>query len=990
MSGKIDYKGLTNQEVLESRQKHGENLMTPPEKDPWWKLYLEKFNDPIIRILIIAAVISIIVGFVEGSFYEGIGIILAILLATTLAFLNEFKAGKEFEILNKVGDENPVKVIRNGNHTTVPKREVVVGDIVIVETGEEIPADGIVLEATALEISESKLTGESLPVKKAPKSEEAKKEEKGHEENAYSSDRVLSGTNVMSGHGILQIVSVGNATEVAKTVRASMEDTNEVTPLNKQLDKLSKLIGVIGFSIAALIFASLTIKGYLSDTIHLTGKQWGFVAIAIVAVVFMLTPIWKPIYFDALEFLHIKKEPPKWIEEGGSGIWIKSFLIGLVIFGIGAGYAVAMIGKDPSLWVGLAAGKHFLEFFMIAVTIIVVAVPEGLPMSVTLSLAYSMRKMMATNNLVRKMHACETIGAATVICTDKTGTLTMNEMKVFEHKILSLPAQTISEASEIEKIMVESICVNTTVNLDKTNPEKTLPIGNPTEGSLVLWVDENKIDYTAYRNLFRVDVQIPFSTERKYMATGGLSNVTNKEVIYMKGAPEIVLSKCSKVLTKDGIIDLTSEFKKTVETELIGFQSRGMRTLGFALKNMQNNTYDMEKEVEVDMIWMGFFAISDPVRKEVPNAIKLCRDAGIDVKIITGDNPLMAREIGKQINSIDASNENLEGTILTGPEFNTKSDEELIKLLPNLKVLSRAKPLDKLKTVKTLKAMGHVVAVTGDGTNDAPALNYADVGLSMGKTGTSVAKDASDIIILDDSFTSIVNAVKWGRSLYQNIQRFVLFQLTINFVALTVALFGPFIGISLPFTVTQMLWINLIMDTFAALALATEPPHDEVMKDKPRHPEAFIITPNVGKGILFYGILFVLLMVGMIFYFDLRTEVEKVVLLADESNKIEYDKYIDYIHRLTMFFTTFVMLQFWNLFNARCMNLKQSAFKGLFENKAFLLIALAIVVGQFIVVQLGGEIFRTVPLSIKDWGIIIGGTSIVLWIGEIKRLFLMK
>jgi Ca2+-transporting ATPase len=952
------FKGLTSAEVEESRRTHGANILTPPEREPWWKLFLEKFDDPVIRILIIAAVIAIAVGVIDGKYAEGVGIILAVLLATTLAFLNEYKAGKEFDILNQVNDEVPIKVLRDGNFTTIAKKDLVVGDVVLLEIGEEIPADGEVLEAVSFQVNQSRLTGESVPVRKMTTEELAK--QPAEEGGAYTLNMLYRGTTIADGHGVMRVTAVGDASELGKTARAAAEETEEETPLNMQLEGLSKLIGIVGFSIAALIYIALVFQDILTGELMLSSEQWYFVAVLHVSAIVALVRVWLPVIYDGFEFAGKEAAPPEWLENDSFGGWLKTAGIGAVIFA-GAmvlGVTLGWVTDTPSDWLPSDVGRNFLEYFMISVTIIVVAVPEGLAMSVTLSLAYSMRKMMAANNLVRRMHACETIGAATVICSDKTGTLTMNEMRVSD---MNFPFT--KEASGVDPLIIESICANTTANLDKTG-ESPVALGNPTEGALLLWLDKQSIDYAAKRAEFPIIRQWTFSTERKYMGTLGTSPISGQSVLHAKGGPEIIMGRCSQILTPNGVSPLTAEIKAKIESELKAYQARGMRTLGVSYCEIVRYDKDADiNDIAKDMIWLGCVAIADPVRPEVPNAIRECREAGIMVKIVTGDNPETAMEIARQINLWEDGDGREQ--YMTGGEFEKLTEEEAEEAVLKLKVLSRARPLDKMRLVRLLQKRKQVVAVTGDGTNDAPALNYANVGLAMGKTGTSVAKEASDIILLDDSFQSIVNGVMWGRSLYENIQRFILFQLTINVAALGIALLGPFIGVKIPLTVTQMLWVNLIMDTFAALALATEPPHHAVMKRPPRSSSEFIVTPTMTKSILGTGVTFLVILVGILLF------------IQDEGEVSTYN--------LSVFFSIFVMLQFWNLFNARCLGLSHSAFRNITENKGFVAIASAILIGQILIVQFGGTIFRTEPLSLQDWGMIIGGTSLVLWIGELVR-----
>lgn len=952
----LPHPGLTPAQVEESRRAHGSNALTPPEREPWWKQFLSKFEDPVIRILIVAAAIQIAVGVYKGEYIEGLAIVVAILLATTLAFLNEFKANREFDILNKVNEDLPIKAIRDGRYTTVPRKDIVVGDIVLVETGDEMPCDGELVEAVSFLVDESRLTGESHPVpKKTPAQAAAHPSEK---EVAYPVTKVLRGTHVADGHATMKVMAVGDGTEIGKTARAAAEETGEETPLNRQLVRLSKLIGVVGLGIAALTFFALV---FVAGNLRMTGQQWTFTGIALVAAMVALVRVWLPIFYDGLEFLGAKAEPPKWLESEGLKGWLVTLGVGAGVFAVGIVVSTTggFIPKEMAEWMPAAAAKSLLNYFMIAVVIIVVAVPEGLAMSVTLSLAYSMRKMTAQNNLVRKMHACETIGAATVICSDKTGTLTRNEMRVAEARIPAVEGGRLD--TDWGRVVAQGIAANSTAQLATENGE-TRPLGNPTEGALLLWLKENNVDYLDARRTFDVGNQLPFSTERKYMATAGTGPDGAKRV-FVKGAPEVLLARSDTILAATGDRALGADEKATITAEMKEFQKRGMRTLGLAMRPTINTEGEIEPQVN-GLTWVGYVAISDPVRPEVPGAVTACQAAGIQIKIVTGDTADTAREIGRQIGLLSSADE--PGAELTGVEFAAMTDEQAAEAVKTLKVLSRARPMDKMRLVQLLKGQGHVVAVTGDGTNDAPALNHADVGLAMGKTGTAVAKEAADIILLDDSFKSIVNAVMWGRSLYLNIQRFILFQLTINVVALGVALLGPFVGIDFPLTVMQMLWVNLIMDTFAALALATEPPSEDVLKKKPRDAEAFIITPQMTRLIFGVGLVFLAILVGFLFF--LRTQT------GDDLKRW-----------MTIFFSVFVLLQFWNLFNARAYGSTKSALAGLFTNKSFLLIAGAILVGQVVLVQLGGDVFRTVPLGVADWAVIIVGTSPVLILGELFR-----
>ncbi len=941
-------KGLTRQQAEKSRREYGENILTPPKKESVWKLFLEKFDDPVIRILLVAAFLSLGISFVEREFAETIGIFCAILLSTGISFWFEYDAEKKFDLLGKVDDDTLYKVLRDGEVHPIGKKEIVVGDIVFLETGEEIPADGILLESMSLSVNESNLTGEQVV-------EKSEKEADRDPEATYPTDRLLRGTTVLEGRGTLRITEVGDQTEYGKVARQSTIKPTEKTPLNKQLDRLAKLIGVIGFGLALLTFFSLSLQNLLFSGIRYTFPQVWLLASVFLGLAVMTVKVWLPILYDAFELAGKEKKPPRIVSRGG---WIAWIIAGVMIFVIACAVGAFAFGVDPldaRSWITLEDANRFLRYFMVAVTLIVVAVPEGLPMSVTLSLALSMRRMLKTNNLVRKMHACETMGAATVICTDKTGTLTQNKMNVRETAFTALDNQEVKDDAG-SGLIVENIALNSTAFLDHTPEGEVKPIGNPTEGALLLWLEEKGKDYRTLRQHLRVIDQMPFHSEKKYMAT--LVEKGDQKVLYLKGAPEILLSLCGTVTTPRGTEDVANH-REEVTRQLADYQGKAMRTLGFAWAETRADSCE-EAIHEGGLSFLGIAAIADPVREEVPDAVARCLSAGIDVKMVTGDTPGTAREIGRQIGLWNE--ENTESDHITGAEFAELPDEELMLRIPHLKIMSRARPTDKQRLVQLLQRSGEVVAVTGDGTNDAPALNFAQVGLSMG-SGTSVAKEASDITLLDDSFKSIATAVMWGRSLYKNIQRFILFQLTINFTALVVVFLGSLFGTELPLTVTQMLWVNLIMDTFAAGALASLPPDPKVMLEKPRKPGDFIITPIMARNILTVGGFFIAALLGMLVF---------------------YGKNVD-AHRLTVFFTTFVLLQVWNMFNARVFGTGGSAFSGLGQCKPFLLVMGLILLGQFIIVQYAGEVFRTVPLPWQDWLRIAAATSVVLWAGEIVR-----
>ena len=840
--------GLNDQQVEQSRREHGENLLTPPKRTSLLRLYLEKYNDPIIRILLVAAVASLALAFFHKDFIETIGIVLAIILATTIGFYFERDAAKKFDVLTALGEESPVKVRRNGTVTEIPRKDVVVGDVIIIEVGDEIPADGRLIASTDLQIDESSLTGEPIISKHVVTDETP-----SDKEATYPSDTVLRSTMVMNGNGVAVVTAVGDSTEIGKVARKATEMTAVKTPLNIQLGKLAKLISKIGTGISVSAFVI-----FLTHDI-------------------MTNPLWQ--------------------------------------------------GTDY-----LKMAEVTLNYFMMAVTLIVMAVPEGLPMAVTLALALNMRRMLKSNNLVRKLHACETMGAATVICTDKTGTLTQNRMQVADMVVTAH-----------EELMASAIALNTTANIDNEGKG----IGNPTEVALLLRLRDKGTDYAEMRRTAEIKDRLPFSTERKYMAT--VAQVDGKDWLFVKGAPEIVMGFCN----------ITDDEKARITAQLRAYQNKAMRTLAFACR--QTDAMNVE-----GLTLQAVAAISDPLRTDVPDAVGECHSAGIQVKIVTGDTSATAVEIARQIgiwkDDTPATDQ------ITGPDFAALSDEEAYRRVESLKVMSRARPTDKQRLVQLLQKHGEVVAVTGDGTNDAPALNHAHVGLSLG-SGTSVAKNASDITLIDDSFQSIVKAVMWGRSLYRNIQRFIFFQLIVNVTALLLVLGGSIIGTELPLTVTQILWVNLIMDTFAAMALASLPPSHEVMKDKPRNQNDFIINSKMAYGILTMGVLFFLVMLGMLIYCERCCSVSGAIS----------------VKALTIFFTAFVMIQWWNLFNAKTLGTSHSAFNELLKDPGLLLTLCIILAGQWLIVTFGGKMFRTEPLSAEEWLCIIAGTSVVLWIGEIIR-----
>ena len=861
--------GLTDEQVKQSREQHGRNVLTPPHRTSLWKLYLDKYRDPIIQILLVAAFVSLILAFIEHNFMETIGIFVAVFLATTVGFYFERDAAKKFNVLTALSEEQPVKVRRGGKVMQIPRHDIVVGDVALIEVGDEVPADGELLVSTDLQINESTLTGEPI----------TEKNTEGGGDGAYPRNVILRSTMVMNGRGEFVVTAVGDATEIGKVAQKSTEQTSVKTPLYVQLDKLASMISKVGSVVSVAAFVIFLVHDIL------TNPAWG--------------------------------------------------------------------GKDY-----FYMAEIVLDYFMMAVTLIVMAVPEGLPMAITLSLALNMRRMLKSNNLVRKLHACETMGAVTVICTDKTGTLTQNQMQVDE----LLPKD------DNQHLLDVAIAINSTAELDEDKA-----IGNPTESALLLWLKSQDKDYRELRHQAKVLKQQPFSTEKKYMAT--IAEMDGEKYLLVKGAPEIVLDLC----------EMEERYRNQALRELDEWQHKAMRTLAFAYRRIDRGEAASEKSVPTigqllsakDFTLQALVAITDPIRKDVPAAVKECRHAGIEVKVVTGDTAATAMEIGKQIGVFEDEAENigadgdmtsLDQQMITGEQWEALSDEEAYKRAKDIRVMSRARPTDKQRLVAMLQKHGEVVAVTGDGTNDAPALHYAHVGLSLG-SGTSVAKEASDMTLLDDSFKSIANAVMWGRSLYRNLQRFLFFQLVVNVAALLLVLGGSIIGTEMPLTVTQILWVNLIMDTFAALALASLPPSHEVMNDKPRKATDFIINKGMAFGILFCGIAFFIVMFAMLIYCERR-------------GKGGVD-----VHELTVFFTTFVMIQFWNLFNAKSLGSNRTAFRHFLKDKGMILVLALVLVGQWLIVTFGGEMFRTVPLSLTEWLVIIGATSIILWVGEIWRAF---
>ena len=954
MSGKI--KGLTTAQARESRQRHGENLVTPPARESMWKLLLEKFKDPIIEILLVAALLSLLIAATSGEYIETIGIVAAILLATCVGFFFEWDAGKKFDLLNRVNDDVSVKVYRDGQVHQIPRREVVVGDVVVLAQGDEIPADGRLTEAVSLQVNESTLTGEPVVDKTTDRA--------GFEADAtYPSDHVLRGTTVVDGRGEMEVTAVGDATEFGKVARQSSVKSQEKTPLNRQLEGLAGFISVVGFAFAILIFILLFARDILLGGHRFATLQTISLWVVVGAFLVLGAKLWAKIAYDLAALFRKGVEQPRWLRRSKWWAWALA-AAGVVAVFIGVEFALGIDPTDADNWVPVSVLAEILGYLMVAVTLIVVVVPEGLPMSVTLSLALSMRRMLRSNNLVRKMHACETMGAVTVICTDKTGTLTQNRMQVHQADFYGLTAEKGADAPA-ERVEV-GIAVNSTAFLETDPQGETSVIGNPTEGALLLWLAGRGSDYRRLRESVEVVSQLTFSTERKYMATL-VRESSGRHVLYVKGAPEIVLGKSSSLAVSGDRTELSEVEANRIRESLAAYQNQAMRTLGFAYRVVEEKELDVpiEQLAASSLVFQGIVAISDPVRPDVGQAIGQCLHAGVAVKIVTGDTPATAREIARQIGLWDPQAD-AEQALITGPEFEALSDEAALERVVRLKIMARARPMDKQRLVRLLQQRGEVVAVTGDGTNDAPALNFAHVGLSMG-SGTSVAKEASDITILDDSFTSISSALMWGRSLYRNIQRFIVFQLTINLVALLVVFLGSALGGEAPLSVTQMLWVNLIMDTLAAGALASLPPEAGVMNERPRDASAFIITREMKRAILLTGAISAAALLAVLGWF------------YHTGGRLSPTE-------LSMFFTLFVMMQVWNMLNVRAFASGHSAFYRLGGSGAFLAVLLAIVVAQVFIVTFGGQAFNVVPLTAVQWLQVAGASSLVLWIGEIVRL----
>ena len=1019
------YSGLTDAQVLESRAKYGSNVLTPPEESSVWQkikdcmhFWLLKVDLAIFIIAALAAVVlpltgiysheglwiapvlsfvlfvlTYLVAYLGGewneedkefdidslftillfalllsgsiAFYNGvyggvtgwgpylelIGIAAAVLLATTVAHILEAQNEKTFKSLNEVNDDTLVKVIRNNNVCQVPRKDIVVGDIVLLDAGEEVPADAELLECMNLTMNESSLTGE-------PQCTKTTNPEEFDKDATYPSNHIMKGCNVMEGDCVAKVFAVGDATACGKVFEAAQVQDGDATPLSEKLDELAGLITKTSYGLAILIVLGRLVR----HALILPAPNYGALAGYLIGSLALAT----------LVFFGLNKKKNEDNEESIELWQVLAFMV-LPIIGIILYFALGT--TEATNWPVLI--QYALDSVMIAVTLIVVAVPEGLPMAVTLSLAFSMKRLMKQNTLPRTMHACETMGAVSVICSDKTGTLTQNQMKVVDTTFPALENQKFGE-DKYSSLLKECIAINTTANLDFADPKKIKAIGNPTEGALLLWLHNHGINYLDIRESLDIIDRLQFTTELKYMATIVNSKVTGKRVVFVKGAPDILMNLCKT--TEDEI--------KNYKAKLVEYQNHANRTLAFAYKEL-NDTDDIFTDGKLninDLVMMGIVGIEDPVRTDVPAAIEDCLNAGIQVKIVTGDAPGTAKEIGRQLGLWKP--EDRDENILIGTELASMSDEELRDRLPKVKIISRARPNDKERAVRILKELDYIVAVTGDGTNDAPALNAANVGLSMGD-GTAVAKEASDMTIIDNSFSTIANAVMWGRSLYKNIKRFILFQMTVNVAACLIVLIGAFIGEESPLTVTQMLWVNLIMDTFAALALASLPPTKTVMNDKPRSVYEHILK-GMGSGILGVGVIFTIILLGICIFFQ-HSDINCLTDILNGNATWGANNGLS-AYELGLFFTIFVMLQFWNLFNAKAFMTNDSAFKGISwkNTKWFIIIAVVIFVGQILMTETPGlqEMFNVAEGGIKatDWVIIVVATSFVLWIGELIRM----
>ncbi len=842
MEKNIKIQGLTDAEVLSSREKHGLNLLTPPKEVPWWKLYLEKFKDPIIVILLVATAISLAFGIIEGNYTESIGIIAAVLIATGVGFWREYDAKKKFDAMKSDKDYEPVKVRRNGVVVEITKDHVVVGDIAILSAGDEIPADIELFKAIDMKVAESAMTGESVAVPKYPIDE-------AYTGSGFAPNLLLRGTTIESGLGEGVVIKVGDETEIGKTTIQASEETDNKTPLEEKLGELAGKITTAAFLVAGLMFIILNL-------VH-----WDFA-----------------------------------------------------------------FGDHAFSW-SMSTLLTEVGFLMGAIVVIIVAVPEGLPLSVTLALAFSMKTMANENNLVKKMHACETIGAVNVIFTDKTGTLTQNCMTVVD-----------VDVREEDKDVLNLVgAVNSTANW--SNASRVL--GNPTEAAILKHMGHDLSE--RLRSEYRILSCIPFSSAYKYMVTQAQNEESKEEIILIKGAPEVI----ARIIRYD-------KYLGEVSTQ----QARGRRAISAAIINSKD--YNAVKEsLESgnpldDCTYIGTWFIEDPVRSDVPDAIRKCYGAGIDVVMMTGDNLRTGTEIGRQAGFKDIWA--IEAKDFWEAVKNPQNGREY----PN--VIARCTPTNKLDILKWAKDKDYVCAMTGDGVNDSPSLNHADVGIAMG-SGTSVAKEAADIILLDDAFPSIVTGVKWGRSLYKNIKNFLFFQLSINVSACLIAVFGPLVGVEMPFTVIQFLWINLVMDSLAAIALTSEPADERVLSEKPRDRRQFIIDKSLAKSIFGFGI-FVWILCTFVLWGMKHTEF---------LSKID----------LTVFFASYMVINLWNMFNARVIGKNKSVFSGLKSNYKFTGILLFILAVTILLVQFGGEVFQTHPLSWKTWLTIILVTSPVMIVREI-------
>ena len=900
-------RGLSEKQIAQNQKKYGKNQFSPGEKISLGKKILEALKEPMIFILLIAALITIGMNIYKQSqglhaeFTESIGILVAITISVSIKVIMEGRSEKAFETLNNINEDIKVKVLRNGIIQYIYKKDVVVGDIIKIETGAKVPADGRLIDSLQLKVDESMLTGESIAVNK------------NFEQTITNAKTVLSerknmvfaGTFITYGQGTVIITSVGDKTEMGNIASELKHPVSKSTPLQEKLDKLARSITTFGVIASILILFYELFKIYISNNLS----------------------------FDTVQ-----------------------------------------------------------NAFMVSVALIVAAVPEGLPTIVAMTLALNIIKMAKSNALVRKLIACETIGCINVICSDKTGTLTKNQMTVID---IWNNGKLINPSDLKNRFLIENFTINSTADITIKDGNVKF-IGNPTECSLLkafsdtvcsvspkqctyyeqsnsicggqcekyTYKNDDYISYTDIRNSSNIIFQYPFSSDKKSMTTVILVDKLYK--VYSKGSPEKIISLCSTIIINNKIELFTDELREKVNNEIIKLQQEAKRILAFSHNDINTGYDDWNKsqdKVESNMIFDGFVSIADPLRDDVYEAVEKCKKSGISLKILTGDNIVTATSIAKQLNIV-----NKDSIIIEAQQIDEMSNEELLKILDKIILIARSKPLTKMRIVNLLKKHGNVVAVTGDGINDAPALKNADVGIAMGITGTEVSKEASDIILLDDSFSTIVKAVEWGRGIYENFQRFIQFQLTVNLVAVLTVFVCEMFGLPVPFTTIQLLWVNLIMDGPPALSLGLESLRNHLMEQEPVKRDTNIITRNM---------LFRIIINGVFIVFMIMLLINKQILGGTQGQQS------------SIIFTTFVMFQLFNSFNSRELG-NESIFTNLLKNKPMLWIIGATFFVQILITQFGGQIFKTAPLSISMWLRIIAYSFSVVAFSEVIRFIKRK